>query len=174
MNISSLLRAAALGLSLGATSAEATTTPDTGPIARSPNTPFVPQQDNTTADSCRMRILSYFSADNIREIDTGLNGVRAWFSSRNLPSPQFAQYDAGTAAGRDYLAKDPGNVIAAIEVYKGHVDMMRSEQPGAMASFDAAQGKNLEWLSAVSNRAMDGLTQQISAGCFTPSANGPA
>ena len=173
MNISSLLRAAALGLSLGASAAHATPTPDAGPVTKAPS-PFLVPQDNTTEDSCRMRVLSYFSAENIRQIDARLNGVRAWFVSGNLSAPKFGQYSAGTESGRAYLAKDPGNVIAAIEVYKSHVDVMRSEAPNAMASFDAAQGKNMEWLAAVSNRAMEGLTQQISAGCFAPSANGPA
>ena len=172
MKITHLLRAAAFCLPLAAPSAEATTTaPLIMPTA--PDTSFLLPENIRSTDNCKMRILSYFSEDNLKDINASLASVRAWFVSHNMQAPEFEEYDAGTKEGFVFLAKDPGNVIAAIEIYKNHVDQMRESSPRTVAAFEADQGKTLDWLAHGSVGAINGISQQIENHCVRPSPAGP-
>lgn len=167
--ISSLLKAAAIGLPLlGGTPAEASISAPASPSVNKPEDVFTApaeKQGTQLADSCKMRILSYFSEENLRDIDSALHGIGAWFTERNLKAPQFEAYDKG---GVNYLARDPGNVIAAIEIYRTRVDELRAGNPAAAQAFDGEQGAKLAWLEKVSINAMMGIAQQVDTGCRAP------
>lgn len=166
--ISSLLKAAAVSLPLlGGTPAEATTSSPSSPLVNQTDESFVtpPAQNGQLADNCKMRILSYFSDENLRDIDSALHGIGAWFTERNMKAPQFEAYEKG---GVNYLARDPGNVIAAIDIYKTHIEALHDKNPAAAASFDAEQGAKLVWLERVSINAMMGIAQQVDTGCRAP------
>jgi hypothetical protein len=168
--ISSLLKAAAIGLPLlGGTPAEAIISTPSSPSVNDKQGRSVavpPQPTAPLSGSCKMRILSYFSEENLRDIDSALHGIGAWFTRRNMKAPQFEAYEEG---GVNYLARDPGNVIAAIDIYKTHVDTLREKNPAEAASFDAEHGAKLVWLEKVSINAMMGIAQQVDTGCRAPS-----
>jgi hypothetical protein len=166
--ISSLLKAAAIGLPLlGGTPAEAIISTPTSPSVNKPDaSPAFPEPSAPLSGSCKMRILSYFSEENLRDIDSALHGIGAWFTRRNMKAPQFEAYEEG---GVNYLARDPGNVIAAINIYKTHVDALREKNPAEAASFAAEHGAKLVWLEKVSINAMMGIAQQVDTGCRAPS-----
>lgn len=166
--IANILKAAAIGLPLmAATPAEASISAPSAPSVNPSEETFMipPQQEQQLADSCKMRIISYFSDENLRDIDSALHGINAWFTERNMPAPRFEAYEQG---GVNYLARDPGNVIAAVEIYRNHVDVQRLHNPAAIATFDKEEGKALNWLERVSIDTMIGIAQQVDTGCRAP------
>ncbi len=168
MSIAKLLQAAALSAPfLTATPVQANIGPAVGTmvIPKELPAPLPAPELEGNRSRCAMRIVSFFSDENINDIDAALAKVGRWFEDRYLIGPSFSKYKAGTEEGRAFLAKDPGNVIAAIEIYQGHVALMHETAPEHGKLFESTEGKTMNWLWHVSDSTMQGLTQQIATGC---------
>lgn len=81
-------------------------------------------------------------------------------------------YAAGTENGKDYLSKDPGNIIAVIDAYK---EQVANFTPGQSAGFGEGEAAKIRWLEKVMQETLVAIVVYAQSECRTaPALHAPS